>query len=81
LRHVAARGWAALALAVSAPAFACPVCGQGLDQGSGAFLFMTIIMSVLPLAAIGAVVTWLVLRLRAHERTQPRPEAAGPQRP
>lgn len=41
-------------------ALACSVCGAGQgDNDQGAYLTMTIIMSLLPLAAIGGIVFWV----------------------
>lgn len=45
-------------------ALACAVCGVGADQDQGAYLTMTIVMSLLPLSAIGAVVYWFVRQTR-----------------
>lgn len=72
------RAAAAATLLAPPGAWACAVCGQGQgDQGSAAYLFMTIIMSLLPLAAIGGVVGWLALRVRAHRRAEALAQAAA----
>jgi hypothetical protein len=49
-------------------AWACPVCGLPSEQGQGAYLFMTGIMSLLPLTLLGGVVVWVVLRVRRADR-------------
>lgn len=58
----------------SGAALACPVCGVPLEQGQGAYLFMTPIMSLLPLALMGGVVFWIFRRVRNADRD----EAAEP---
>ncbi len=55
----------ALLVTVSSAALACPVCGVGPEYGQGAYLFMSGILSALPLLAIGSVVAWVALRVRA----------------
>ncbi|MCC6338065.1 MAG: hypothetical protein IT380_29235 [Myxococcales bacterium] len=52
-------------------AWACPVCGLPSEQGQGAYLFMTGIMSLLPLALLGGVVTWVVLRVKRADAESP----------
>ncbi|MEW6431142.1 MAG: hypothetical protein AB1730_06500 [Myxococcota bacterium] len=51
-------------------ALACPVCGVPSEQGQGAYLFMTPIMSLLPLALLGGVVAWVVVRVRHADRAE-----------
>jgi predicted cobalt transporter CbtA len=65
------RRLSALAVVLLAPAvLACPVCGVAAnEQGQEAYKVMSLILSVLPLLAIGAVVTWVVGRVRAAEKT------------
>ena len=43
---------------------ACPVCGQASEQTSGAYVVMTVIMSLLPLTAIGGLVVWVARQMR-----------------
>jgi hypothetical protein len=64
------RRLALLAVTLLAPvALACPVCGTAAtEQGQEAYKFMSIIMSVLPLLAIGGVVAWVASRVRAAEK-------------
>ncbi len=58
-------------------ALACPVCGlAGVEDNAGAYGMMSVILSLLPLAMIAAVATWLVRRVREAERPpQPRGRA------
>ena len=42
----------------------CPVCGQASEQTSGAYVAMTVMMSLLPLAAIGGLVYWVARQMR-----------------
>lgn len=65
---------AVVAALFSGAALACPVCGVPLEQGQGAYLFMTPIMSLLPLALMGGVVFWIFRRVRNADRD----EAAEP---
>jgi hypothetical protein len=44
---------------------ACPVCGVGPEKGQGTYIFMSGILSALPLLSIGGVVLWVALRVRA----------------
>ena len=46
-------------LALVAGAWACPVCGAPGAANDGAYLVMTIIMSLLPLGFIGGVGLWV----------------------
>jgi hypothetical protein len=66
------RRLAALLLALAAPtALACPVCGLGAsDQSQGAYIGMSIVISLVPLACIGGIVAWVALRIRAHHRAE-----------
>jgi Na+/melibiose symporter-like transporter len=60
---------AALLFVVAAPAaaLACPVCGlAGPGNNGWAYLAMTIMMSVVPLAFIGGVVFWVYRRTSAE---------------
>ncbi len=58
----------------SSVALACPVCGVPTEQGEGAYILMTPIMSLLPLAMLGGVVGWVALRVRAADRDEPPAE-------
>ena len=63
---------AATALLAQAAA-ACPVCGLGAtDQSQGAYIDMSIVISLVPLVSIGAIVTWVALRMRAARREEAR---------
>lgn len=46
-------------LALVSAAWACPVCGAPGATNGGAFVAMTIVLSLLPLAFIGGVAWWL----------------------
>ena len=57
---------------VSSPAFACAVCGAGEnDPSRGSYVVMSVIISLLPLAMLGGIVGYVVLKTRASEK-QPR---------
>ena len=58
------RALISVAMCFSAGATACPVCGQPGEQGSGAYLAMTIVMSLLPLTAIGGLAWWVARQMR-----------------
>ena len=63
-------------LAAPRAAGACPVCTGGQkDEVGWAFFVGSVLLSVLPLAAIGAAVWWLRRRARAIELASPRPAA------
>jgi uncharacterized membrane protein len=83
MRLSTSRCLAVVAALFSGAALACPVCGTPLEQGQGAYLFMTPIMSLLPLVLMGGVVFWMVRRVRHAERDEahkPTPSAAPEQR-
>ena len=63
---------AALAVALLAlDAVACPVCGLGAsDQSQGAYIGMSIVISLVPLVCIGGIAAWVALRMRAHHRAE-----------
>jgi hypothetical protein len=61
---------ALVVLLAAAVASACPVCGLPSEQGQGAYIFMTGVMSLLPLFMLGGVVTWVVLRVRRADREE-----------
>ncbi len=43
---------------------ACPACGRASEQTQGAYVLMTVVMSLLPLSAIGGVVWWVARGMR-----------------
>jgi hypothetical protein len=55
------------ALLAAAPTWACTVCGIGQENTEWAYVAMTAVLSLLPLALIGGVAGWLYVRARAHE--------------
>ncbi len=46
-------------LALFSPAWACAVCGAGQGNDQSAYLEMSIILSLLPLALIAGVAMWV----------------------
>lgn len=58
---------AAFICATPALALACPVCFGANEANRQAFLGATVFMSLFPLALIGGLVAFLVLRFRAAE--------------
>jgi len=66
-----------MVLVCPAIAMACPVCGTGTAENQGAFLNMTIFMSLLPLALIGGTTFWLWRRSRAQD-TSPQDPSLQP---
>ncbi len=59
----------------SLAARACPVCGVGPEFGQGTYLIMSGILSALPLVAIGGVVAWVALRMRAAAKLEAAEES------
>lgn len=62
-----------LALLLPAAVWACPVCGAGPEESQGAYIAMTALLSLLPLALMGGIVFWLYRSQRAFDRGQPPP--------
>ena len=50
------------------PIWACSVCGAGTTVDQSAYLWMTIVISLLPLGMIGGLVFWVARRIRAQDR-------------
>ena len=72
LQRARSRGWlaAALLMATPASALACPVCGLvGTSDNTWAYQAMSAMLTLLPLAMIGATVWWLA-RLVARADTE-----------
>lgn len=65
----AARAWLVLAaLTLPAKVLACPVCSPDRDDATTqAFFSMTIFMTLLPLTMFGAVLYWVMRRVRATD--------------
>jgi hypothetical protein len=80
-----ARALFAFGVLFGAPALACATCGQGgtaNDPNQSAYKLMTIVMSLTPLIAIGAVILWIFWRVRQAERaSQPEPLPSPPPAP
>jgi hypothetical protein len=75
LQRARSRLWLAAALLVAAPAsaLACPVCGLiGTSDNTWAYQAMSAMLTLLPLAMIGATVWWLA-RLVARADTEHPP--------
>lgn len=62
-------------------AWACPVCGLPSEQGQGAYIAMTAVMSLLPLALLGGAVAWVVLRVKRADEAEAREAASTPEPP
>jgi hypothetical protein len=81
---VSATPWLAgivAALVVASPrlARACAVCMSGReDDVQAAFIGTTVLLSVLPLIAVGAGLIWLRRRLRELERAEAEREGSAP---
>jgi hypothetical protein len=62
----------AAVLSLSAlPAWACTVCGVGQEGTEWAYVAMTAVLSLLPLALLGGIATWLYRRATAAESALP----------
>lgn len=58
---------------VSASALACPVCGvAATEEGQEAYKTMSIIISLVPLVAIGSIVAWVASCIKAAAREDER---------
>jgi hypothetical protein len=70
--------WVSLLLVLVPNAvWACPVCGTAPARSQAAYVWMTAMMTLLPLAVIGTLVFLLFRRLRAHEPPRRDPVAAA----
>src|SRR5215510_3169659 len=68
------RAWLAAALltAAPAPALACPVCGLvGVSDNTWAYQAMSAMLTLLPLAMIGATVWWVARRAARADTEHP----------
>jgi hypothetical protein len=57
-------------------ALACPMCFGGNNMNQDAFLYGSLFLMVVPVAAIGSLLYWAYRRSRALEQP-PRPPASG----
>ena len=55
-----------LLLALPEAAYACAVCGAAVDRSKSAFFGTTILLSLLPLAMIGAALWWIARKTGGH---------------
>lgn len=55
-----------------AAARACPVCGGGATDSGGAYLFMSGVLSALPLLMMGGIAAWVITRARARDESEER---------
>ncbi|MDP1824145.1 MAG: hypothetical protein Q8L48_12910 [Archangium sp.] len=80
VRPERSRGVLALLLTlVSSPAFACAVCGAGEnDPSRGSYVVMSVIISLLPLAMLGGIVGYVVVKTRASEKQAAAPRHQPP---
>lgn len=52
------------------------MCGAGEDDPSrGSYVWMTVVISLLPLAMLGAIVGWVVVKVRRAEAADETPTA------
>ena len=75
------RQFAPVALMVtllSSPAFACAVCGAGYDPAKGSYVVMSVIISLLPLAMLGGILAWVIIRSRAAAREEAAAQTTEP---
>ena len=56
---------------VSSPAFACAVCGAGEnDPSRGSYVWMSVIISLLPLGMLGGLIGYIVVKTRAADAAE-----------
>jgi hypothetical protein len=71
-----ALAWLAIAVLPDAAA-ACSVCYGGAEESRKAFLFTTVLLSLLPISMIGALAWWVWRSIRDNEDTD-SPQAGTP---
>ncbi len=72
------RALVAAVASLSTPALACAVCGAGEEASQGSYVVMTLIISGLPLAMLGGIVGYIVVKSRAAAREE---KQVGPTAP
>ena len=73
-----------LLLALPEAAYACAVCGAAVDRSKSVFLGTTILLSLLPLAMIGAALWWIARHKGGHltgELAEREIQVGAPERP
>lgn len=53
---------------LASPALACAVCGAGDEPSRGTYVWMSVIISLLPLAMLGGILAFVVISSRAAAR-------------
>lgn len=76
-RFVATFALAATLLSAS-PAWACAVCGAGQEPNNGMFVVMSVVISLLPLAMMGAIGYWVFRSARRARLAAPPPAPRKP---
>ncbi|MBK7857523.1 MAG: hypothetical protein IPJ65_02635 [Archangiaceae bacterium] len=61
---------AALTMLFARSAMACPACGQTGGQNQEAYMWMTVMMCLVPLGAIAGVVLWVRSEARKADATE-----------
>ena len=64
--RLAALGWALFAHVLPSAAFACAVCGGGVERSRMAFFGTTILLSLLPLALMAGGFLWIARHARGR---------------
>lgn len=72
--------WTLVMLILLAPAaaLACPVCGTGPERSREAYVSMTMVLSLLPLAMVGGLIFVFVRRARQKATPEDMPEPSIP---
>ena len=67
-RRLVSAFWLGLtAMSLTAPAYACPVCGLGRDGTSSAYLVTAVLMSLAPLTMFGAIAYYLFRQVKRDQ--------------
>ncbi len=60
------------------PLYACPVCFVGKEGTIATYLSTAVVLSLLPLAMVGAFSIWIYRRYRTSDYRKDHPEAENP---